>query len=135
MYNSAVASGLVVLFAGLLAAIGLAALLLHWRDRIAKAQGKTPAQLQARFLAVLQFRSTLELCIPGALIIVFGIFYAVDRARQHESDWWIGILFIPAGWVLVPLLARKSWRRYLELQRLADKAQNEYSSTELPPGR
>jgi hypothetical protein len=136
MHDSAFASGLVELSVAMIAVVGLAALLLRWRDRIAKSQGKTPEQVRARFAAILQFRSTLERCIPGALIIVFGIFFALDRGRQHESDWWTGILFIPAGWVLVLLLARKSWRRYLELQQLADKSKYEYASTEhLPPVR
>jgi hypothetical protein len=67
--------------------------------------------------------------------VVFGIFYAIDRGRQHESDWRIGLLFIPVGWVLVPLLARKSWRRYLELQQLAEKGPNECPSAGPPPTR
>lgn len=123
-----------VFFGGLVAVVGLAALLLHLRDRTAKSHGKTPEQVQARFSAILQFRSTLEGCIPGVLVIVFGIFYVYDRSREHESDWWIGLLFLPVGWVLVPLLARKSWRRYLELQRLAEngKGEYEYISTEPP---
>jgi len=97
MYDSAVASGLMVLLGTLTAVIGLAALLSRWRDSIAKSQGKTAEQVRARFGAILQFRSTLQRCIPGVLIIVFGIFYAVDRGRQYESDWWMGLLFIPAG--------------------------------------
>ena len=83
--------------AGLIIAVGLAVLLLHWRDRYAKSHGKTIAQVQARFSAIRQFRWTLELCIPGVLIMVFGSFYAIDRGRQHEGDWWIGLLFILAG--------------------------------------
>jgi hypothetical protein len=121
MYDSAIVPPLIVLLAALTTVIGVAAILLRWRDSIAKSQGKTLEQVRARFAAILQFRSTLQRCIPGVLVIVFGIFYAVDRGRQHESDWWIGLLFIPAGWVLVPLLARKSWHRHLELQRLAEK--------------
>jgi hypothetical protein len=113
-------SGIVVFSLALAAVIGFAALILHLRDRYAKSQGKTPEQVEARFSAILQFRSTLERCIPGVLVIIMGIFYAVDRSREHESDWWIGVLFIPAGWVLVRLLAAKSWRRYQELQRIAD---------------
>src|ERR1700690_1737549 len=123
-----IGSGLILL-APLLAAVGLAAVWLHWRDKIAKSQGKTPEQVRARFNAILQFRSTLHRCIPGVLIFVFGVFYAIDRGRQHESDWWVGLLFIPAGWVLVPLLARKSWCRYVELQRLADGGEYECTSS------
>ena len=78
---------------------------------------------------------TLELCIPGVLIMVFGSFYAIDRGRQHEGDWWIGLLFIPLGWVLVPLLARKSWRRYQELQKLAGETEDEFPVAELPSKR
>ncbi len=103
--------------------MGLAALFLYLRDRIGRAQGKTPQQIQARFSAILQFRSTLKRCIPGVLIVVFGIFYAIDRGGQHESDWWVGLLFIPAGWALILLLARRSWRRYLELQKLAEEGE------------
>ena len=125
MNNSALVSVLGGFSAGLVGAIGLATLLLRWRDRIAKSQGKTPEQVQARFAAILQFRSTLERCIPGVLTIIFGIFFALDRSREHDSDWWMGLFFIPAGWVLVTVLARKRWRRYLELQRLADKSSND----------
>lgn len=100
-------------------AVGLAALILYVRDRIGKSQGKTPEQMRTRFQAILQFRTTLQLCIPGVLLMVMGAFFAIDRAREHAPDWWQGLFFIPAGWVLVPLLARKSWRRYLELQRQA----------------
>jgi len=124
MHNSALVSVLGELSAGLVGAIGLSTLLLGWRDRIAKSKGKTPEQVRARFAATLQFRSTLEWSIPGMLTIIFGIFFSLDRGREHDSDWWIGLLFIPAGWVLVTLLARKHWRRYLELQRLADKSSN-----------
>lgn len=112
-------------FAGLAAVVGLAALLLYLRDRIAKAQGKTVGQVNARLFAILQFRSTLERCIPGALIIIGGVFWVLDRSRQHESDWWMGLPVIPAGWLLILLLARKSWRRYLQLQQIAEKGQIE----------
>lgn len=135
MFDSGIAWGLVVFFAMLLAVVGLAALLLHWRDKVAKSQRKTQEQIRARFSAILQFRSTLERCIPGVLIIVFGIFYVIDRGRQHESDWWVGLLFIPAGWVLVLLLARKSWRRYVELQRLAEKGGYVCGSAEHSPSK
>ena len=133
MRGSATVSSVVILPAVLLAAVGLAALALYLRDRIAKVQGKTPQQVQVRFSAILQFRSTLEWCIPGVLVIVFGIFYAIDRSRQHESDWWFGLPFIPAGWILIPLLARRSWHRYLELQRLAEKGESESNAVRPPP--
>lgn len=81
----------------------------------------------------MQFRSALQLCIPGVLIMVFGAFYAIDRMRERESDWWIGLLVIPVGWVLVPLLARRSWRRYRELRKLAEKGEDDYISTGPPP--
>ena len=121
-------------FGGLLAIVGFVAFLLHLRDRIAKSQGKTQEQVQSRFLATLQFWSALERCIPGVLVIVFGGFYVYDRSHAHESDWWIGLLFIPAGWILVLLLARKRWRLYLELRRLTEKGESEYEyvSTEPP---
>ena len=118
-------SPIVIGVAGLTAVVGLAALLLYWRDRIAEAHRKTAPQVQARFSAILQFRSTLERCIPGVLMMVFGVFYVLDRSRQHESDWWAGLPFIPAGWGLILLLARRSWRRYLELQRIAEKGQTD----------
>jgi hypothetical protein len=118
-------SSLLIGLVGLVVVVGLAALLLSWRDRIAKAQGKTTGQVQARFSAILQFRSTLHRCIPGVLTMVFGVFYVLDRSRQHEPDWWVGLLFIPAGWLLILLLARGSWRRYLELQQIAEKGQTD----------
>jgi hypothetical protein len=58
----------------------------------------------------------------------------VELSVAMIADWWTGILFIPAGWGLVLLLARKSWRCYLELQQLADKSKYEYASTEHLPG-
>jgi hypothetical protein len=118
-------SSLLMGLMGLVVVVGLAALLLYLRDRIAKAQGKNVAQVQARVAAILQFRSTLQRCIPGILMIVFGVFYVLDRSRQHESDWWTGLPFIPAGWGLILLLARRSWRRYLELQQIADKGRTD----------
>jgi hypothetical protein len=65
--------------------------------------------------------------------MVFGAFYAVDRLREHESDWWAGLLFIPVGWGLIPLLARRSWRRYKELRKLATQGEQEYLSSGPPP--
>ena len=122
-------SSLFIGLMGLGAVIGLAVLILYLRDRLANAQGKTVAQVQARFAAILQFRSTLQYCIPGVLTIIFGIFWALDRSRQHESDWWIGLLFIPAGWLMVLLLARRSWRRYLKLQQIAEKGETEIAGS------
>jgi hypothetical protein len=135
MGDSASVSPVVILLAVLLAALGLAALVLYLRDKIARTRGKTPQQVNARFFAILQFRSTLQRCIPGVLMIVFGGFYAIDRSRQHESDWWVGLPFITAGWILIPLLARGSWRRYLELQKLAEKGEPESNVVGPPPTR
>jgi hypothetical protein len=106
---------------GLVVVVGVAALLLYGRDRLAKAQGKGVAQVRARFSAILQFRATLEWCIPGALTMVAGIFWVLDRGRQHESDWWMGLPLIPGGWLLILVLARRKWRRYVELQRIAEE--------------
>ena len=83
--------------------------------------------MQARFQALLEFRAALERSVPGVLLIILGAFYTVDRARQHESDGWYGLLFIPVGWLLVRLLARKSWRRYKARQKNADKTEYDYS--------
>ena len=112
---------LIIAVAALVGVVALAALFLTLRDRFARAHGKTNAQIRARFYAWLQLRRTLYLCAPGILIMAFGIFFAIDRGRDHDSDWWHGLLFIPAGWFLVPLLARRSWKRYLDLRRFADK--------------
>jgi hypothetical protein len=53
-------SSVAILLVALLAVVALAALALYLRDRMAKAQGKTPEQFQIRFSAILQFRSTLS---------------------------------------------------------------------------
>lgn len=120
-------TSLLIGFAGLVVAVGLAALLLHLRDRLAKAQGKTVAQFQAPFFAILQLRATLEYSILGVLTVIGGIFWVLDRSRQHESDWWYGLPLIPAGWVFIVLLTRRSWCRYLELRRVAERAKGEPS--------
>ncbi len=86
----------------MIAVVGLAALLLRWRDRIAKLE------------------SSLHWTVAVSTNLI--------GEPEYSS--------IPAGWVLVLLLARKSWRRYLELQQLADNSKYEYASTEhLPPVR
>ena len=120
MYDPSSSLALAEFGCALLAVIGVAAFALRCRDKLAKSQGKTAEQVLLRFSALMQFHSTLQRCIPGVLLVVLGIFFTLDRSRDHDSDWWVGLLFIPFGWVLVVLLARKSWRRYLELQRLAD---------------
>lgn len=107
--------------------------MLH-RRQISNSQGKTPDQIQARFAAILQFRATLYRCVPGVLIIILGIFYVIDRSRQREPDWWYGLLFIPVGWVLIPLLARKSWRRYKQLQQIAEKSDYDKALDQIPRG-
>jgi hypothetical protein len=127
-------SELLIGLAALAGVFGLAALVLHLRDRIARAQGKAPEQMRARLQAILQFRKTLQLCIPGVLIIIFGVFWVIDRASDHESDWWQGLFAIPVGWAMVPLLAKRSWRRYLELQRQAENpATHPYDQIGPPP--
>ena len=126
-------SSITVLVAGLGAVVGLAALVLHVRDRLAGSHAESFERAHARVAALMQFRTALQLCIPGVMIMVFGAFYAIDRMRERDSDWWIGLLFIPVGWVLVPLLARRSWRRYRELRKLAEKGENQYISTGPPP--
>lgn len=112
---------LIIAVAALVAVVALAALFLTLRDRFARAHGKTDAQIRARFAAWLQLRRTLYLCAPGILVMVLGMFFAIDRGRDQDSDWWQGLLFIPVGWFLVPLVACRSWKRYLDLRRFADK--------------
>ncbi len=111
----------IIVATALMTIVALAALLLTLRDRFVKGHRKTAAQIRARFSSMLQLRNTLYLCAPGVLVMVLGMFFAIDRGRQHDSDWWQGLLFIPVGWFLVPLLARRSWKRYLDLRRFADK--------------
>jgi ABC-type arginine transport system permease subunit len=101
-------------------AIALAVLILFLRDKYAKAQGKSAEQVRANFAAHWQFYKTLRRCIPGILLIVMGVFFAIDRASEHAPDWPIGLIFIPLGWILVWLLARNNWRRYLELRQQAE---------------
>lgn len=114
----------------LIAAVGLAVSFLVLRDKLATSQGKRIEHLRARLAALQQLRWTLYLCAPGVLLVVCGIFFAIDRSREHESDWWNGLLFIPVGCALIPLFAWKSWRRYRELRRIADRGEEEYSYTE-----
>ena len=126
-------SSIAILVVGFTAVVGLAALGLYARDRLAGSHAESVERARARVAALMQFRTALQLCIPGVLTMVFGAFYAIDRMREHESDWWIGLLVIPVGWVLVPLLARRSWRRYRELRKLAEKGEDEYILTGPPP--
>lgn len=104
--------------AGLLAVIGLGVSVLRWRHQMEKSHENKPDQVAARLAAILQFRATLIRCVPGLLVILLGAFYAFDRSNQHESDWWYGLLLIPIGWILILVLARKSWRRYKALQQV-----------------
>jgi len=124
MLNSSSASGLVIFGVGIVAAVGLGVLFLYLRDRYAASHGKSMQQASARFSALVQFYRTLQLCIPGVMVIILGVFLAFDRSREHDPEWPIGLLFIPVGWFIVWLLARKSWRRYLELQRQAEGGQS-----------
>jgi len=119
--------------AALLAILGGVAWVLR-RRQIASSHGKNAAQTQARFSAILQFRATLYRCVPGVLILIFGMFYAIDRSSQREPDWWHGLLFIPVGWVLISLLARKSWRRYKQLQQIAEKSDYDKALDQIPRG-
>lgn len=123
MPHSSSDSGFVIGGVFIVAAVGLGALLLYLRDRYAAAHGKSMRQAQARFSALVQFYRTLQLCIPGVMIIILGIFLALDRGREHDPEWPIGLLLIPLGWLVVWFLARKSWRRYLELQQQAEGEQ------------
>jgi len=120
-------------FGGLLAVVGLAALMLYARDKIAASQGKSPAQVQAQFQALIAFYSALRRSIPGVLVIILGCFFVIDRITEHESDWWQGLIFIPIGWLLIPLFARKRWRRYLELRRLSEQGAEEQHPPESSP--
>ena len=117
---------LALLFGMLLTVTAIAALLLHWRDKNAKAQGKTPEQVKAGFAVLMQLRTTVYLAAPGLVMLTFGTFFGIDRYREHDSEWWYYILFIAIGWVLVPLLARRSWRRYLALRKFADAQPRPY---------
>ncbi len=126
-------SSMTILAVGLAAVVGVAALALYMRDRLAGSHAESVERARGRVAALMQFRTALQLCIPGVLIIVFGAFYAIDRMREHESDWWTGLLFIPVGWVLVPLLARRSWRRYRELRKLAEEGEDKFISAGPPP--
>ena len=49
--------GLAALFGGLMVVVGVAALLLYWRDAAARAAGKTPEQIQAASLCTAQYRA------------------------------------------------------------------------------
>ena len=120
MYDLPLFSHLADFALGLLAVITLAAVLLRWRDRKAFSEGKTPQQIQARTAAILAFQSALKRCIPGVLVMIFGAYFSVVWLRQHNSDWWQGLVLIPLGWFLVPLLARKKWLRYRALQQLSE---------------
>ncbi len=113
----------------LLCAIALGAWVLHLRDKSAARRGETAVQTQARFASLLQLRNTMYRAAPGLLLMTFGAFYAVVGRFDDHPDWWYGLGFILLGWFLVPLLARGSWRRYLELRRIAngETAPIEYS--------
>jgi hypothetical protein len=119
-------AALALLFGMLLAVTALAALLLHWRDKSAKARGKTPEQIHSDFAALMQLKSTMQRAAPGLLLITFGIFFGVDRYREQDPEWWYCLLFIAIGWFLVPLLGRKSWKRYRELRKYADASPRPY---------
>lgn len=111
-------------------AVAIGAILLRRRDRIAQCGGKTPEQIQVDFAAAEQLRSTLTRTIPGALLIIFGVFFAFDDYARHDSEWWFGLAFVAGGWLLVRLMARRSWQRYLELRRFTEMNQDDFLRTE-----
>jgi len=112
--------GLAALFGGLMVVVGVAALLLYWRDAAARAAGKTPEQIQAASLAVVELHSTLHRSIPGVLIILMGTFLALERLQERDPESvGIGVLLVIIGFALILLLARKNWQKYLELKRLS----------------
>ncbi len=76
----------IIVATALMTIVALAALLLTLRDRFVKGHRKTAAQIRARFSSMLQLRNTLYLCAPGVLVMVLGMFFAIDRGRQHDSD-------------------------------------------------
>jgi hypothetical protein len=117
-------SALEILAGYLMGAVALAFLVLRWRDRRAKEEGRTPGQVHAGFQALLQLRSTIYRAAPGLLLIALGMYSAVSGYYDGNSEWWYLLLLIPFGWALVIVMTRKSWRRYLELRRFADEVRN-----------
>jgi len=114
----------------LFAMIAIVALPVAWylwrRDRRMRSEGKTEAQINATVEATTVFRSALNRCIPGILFMICGAYLAVMFFNEHEEGWWWGLLIFAAGWFLVPLLARRKWRQYLELKRFAERGPYEY---------
>ncbi len=89
----------------------------------------SPEQLQAKFDALLQLKETVLKAIPGLMLIIFGTVFVLDLREHHDPDWWHGLVFVVAGWVFVHLFTRRSWKRYLELNRFAeayDEPANDY---------
>jgi hypothetical protein len=110
--------------------VAIGVVVLRRRDRLAQREGKTAEQVHADFAASEQLRSTLTRTILGALLIIFGVFFAFDDYARHDSGWWFGVAFLAAGWVLIRLMARTSWRRYVELRRFTEMKHDDFLRTE-----
>jgi NAD/NADP transhydrogenase beta subunit len=118
--------GLSILFGGLLVVVGIAALLLYWRDTRAKSAGKTAAQIEATSQAVVQLYVTLKLAVPGVLMVFLGSFMAFDRLQEHDPEALLfGLVLVILGGATIRLLARKSWGQYLELKRFSNAAHDD----------
>ena len=96
MYDSASTSGLTLLVGALAASVGLATLLLRWRNSIAKSQGKTPEQGRARFAAscVIEKGKAIGLGVECATChTVYFIQQSTNRDRlyycasQSPAEW------------------------------------------------
>ncbi len=111
--------------------IALAVAVLVIRDRVARAHRKTPVQVRARWDSLVELSRVMKFAAPGLLIIAFGAFFVWASYTDGSPDWWLGLLAIAVGWFLVPLFARRSWRRYVELRRVADGDDEQQSSDTL----
>ena len=80
----------------------------------------SPEQVRAKFEAFLELRETGVRAIPGMMLMAFGAVFVSDLRDRHDPDWWHGLLFLVAGWIFLRLFTRKSWKRYLELNELAE---------------
>jgi uncharacterized protein YjeT (DUF2065 family) len=94
--------------------------LLYVLKRRAARRLTSPEQVQAKFDALLQLKDTALRVIPGVMLIFFGGVLFSDLRDHHDPDWWHGLIFVVAGWIFLRLFTRKSWKRYLELNQLAE---------------